>query len=61
MLFGAIAIPKVNLYLPILLGLSDDSLSTGAGTMRKNQVMGQGNYPLAGHYMTAKGVLIFTN
>lgn len=54
---GAIAIPKVNLYLPILLGLSDDSLSTGAGTMREDQVMGKGNYPLAGHYMTAKGVL----
>lgn len=54
---GAIAIPKVNLYLPILLGLSDDSLSTGAGTMREDQVMGQGNYPLVGHYMTAKGVL----
>ena len=25
--------------------------------MRADQVMGKGNYPLAGHYMTAKGVL----
>lgn len=32
-------------------------MSTGAGTMREDQVMGKGNYPLAGHYMTAKGVL----
>ena len=54
---GAIAIPAVKMYLPILKGLSDDSLSTGGGTMRADQVMGKGNYPLAGHYMTAKGVL----
>ncbi|MDO4912305.1 MAG: class A sortase [Lactobacillus sp.] len=54
---GAIAIPKVKLYLPIMLGLSDDSLSTGGGTMRADQKMGEGNYPLAGHYMTAKGIL----
>ncbi|QNQ82142.1 class A sortase [Lactobacillus sp. PV037] len=54
---GAIAIPAVKMYLPILKGLSDDSLSTGGGTMRANQVMGKGNYPLAGHYMTANGVL----
>lgn len=54
---GAVAIPVVHLALPILVGLSDDSLSTGGGTMRANQVMGQGNYPLAGHYMTTKGIL----
>lgn len=54
---GAVAIPAVKMYLPILKGLSDDSLSTGGGTMRADQVMGKGNYPLAGHYMTAKGVL----
>lgn len=54
---GAIAIPGVKLYLPIMLGLSDDALSTGGGTMRSDQVMGQGNYPLAGHYMTSQGIL----
>lgn len=37
--------------------MSDDAMSTGGGTMRADQVMGQGNYPLAGHYMTAKGIL----
>lgn len=54
---GAIAVPSVNMYLPIMKGLSDDAMSTGGGTMRPDQVMGKGNYPLAGHYMTAKGVL----
>ena len=54
---GAIAIPDVNLHLPIMLGLSNDAMSTGGGTMRKDQVMGKGNYPLAGHYMTNNGIL----
>lgn len=54
---GALAIPDVNMYLPVMLGMSNDALSTGGGTMRANQVMGKGNYPLAGHYMTAKGIL----
>lgn len=54
---GALAIPAVKLYLPILKGLSDTALSTGAGTMRADQKMGQGNYPLAGHYMTRYGNL----
>ena len=54
---GALEIPDVNMSLPIMLGMSDDAMSTGGGTMRADQVMGKGNYPLAGHYMTAKGIL----
>lgn len=54
---GALAIPKVNMYLPIMRGLSNDAMSTGGGTMREDQVMGKGNYPLAGHYMTTQGIL----
>lgn len=54
---GAIAIPDVNMHLPICLGMSDDAMATGGGTMRKDQKMGKGNYPLAGHYMTSKGIL----
>lgn len=54
---GALAIPDVNMHLPILLGMSDDAMATGGGTMRRGQKMGQGNYPLAGYYMTAKGIL----
>lgn len=54
---GALAIPDVNMHLPILLGMSDDAMATGGGTMRPGQKMGKGNYPLAGHYMTSKGIL----
>ncbi|MCI1986387.1 MAG: class A sortase [Lactobacillus sp.] len=54
---GKIAIPAVSLKLPILKGLSNSNLSTGAGTMKADQQMGQGNYALAGHYMTNQGIL----
>lgn len=54
---GALAIPEVNMYLPVMLGLSDSAMATGGGTMRANQKMGKGNYAIAGHYMTAQGVL----
>lgn len=54
---GVIAIPAVKMTLPVLKGLSDAALSSGGGTMRADQVMGEGNYPLAGHYMTNKGIL----
>jgi sortase A len=54
---GKMSVPSVDLYLPILKGLSNDALSTGGGTMKANEKMGKGNYALAGHYMTNKGVL----
>ncbi|WP_125588608.1 class A sortase [Companilactobacillus jidongensis] len=54
---GKMAVPSVKLSLPIVKGLSDNSLSTGGGTMKEYEKMGQNNYALAGHYMTAKGAL----
>lgn len=54
---GLIAIPAVNLNLPVMKGVSNYALSTGGGTMRPNEKMGQGNYALAGHYMTNSGIL----
>ena len=54
---GKMAVPSVGLKLPIVVGLSDDALSTGGGTMKENEKMGKSNYALAGHYMTSKGAL----
>ncbi|MGX4763372.1 class A sortase [Holzapfeliella sp. JNUCC 72] len=54
---GLMAIPSVNMNLPVSKGLSDAALSSGGGTMREDQQMGVGNYPIAGHYMTDKGLL----
>lgn len=54
---GRIVIPNVKLNLPILEGVSDQNLWVGAGTMKPNQKMGQGNYALAGHYVEAPNLL----
>lgn len=54
---GVLKIPKINLELGILRGVRNNNLWTGAGTMRPDQVMGEGNYPLAGHHMRAWEVL----
>lgn len=48
---GAISIPSVGINLPILKGVGETNLLTGAGTNKENQVMGQGNYTLASHYI----------
>ncbi|MBF0777524.1 class A sortase [Streptococcus cuniculi] len=46
---GGIAIPDLNINLPIFKGVSNVSLMYGAGTMKEGQEMGQGNYALASH------------
>lgn len=54
---GKLAVPSVGMKLPIAKGLSDEVLSVGGGTMKPHEKMGEGNYALAGHYMTNWGVL----
>lgn len=54
---GLLYVPSLKMKLPIMEGLSDASLMAGAGTMKKDQVMGQGNYSLAGHHMKNKSLL----
>lgn len=48
---GKIAIPAVNMKLPIFYGLAQSNLLRGAGTMKPHEQMGEGNYCLAGHHM----------
>lgn len=57
---GALSIPSVGMYLPIEKGLSNANMSTGGCTMRADQIMGKGNYPLAGHYMLNNGHILFS-
>ncbi|WP_042470738.1 class A sortase [Bacillus ndiopicus] len=54
---GSIGIPKVNMQLPILKGVGKNALAVGAGTMKPEQVMGQGNYALAAHYFEDRDIL----
>ncbi|EAO56082.1 Sortase [Bacillus thuringiensis serovar israelensis ATCC 35646] len=54
---GRISIPSVSVELPVLKASTEKNLLTGAATVKENQVMGKGNYALAGHNMSKKGVL----
>lgn len=49
---GAIAYPDLSIVLPILNGDGDATMLYGAGTMKPNEVMGQGNYALASHHVS---------
>lgn len=50
LIVGQIVIPSLDLNLTIFKGLSENELFAGVGTMKNNQVMGEGNYAIAGHY-----------
>jgi len=54
---GQVRVPAVGLDLPIGIGVSNSVLVRGAGTLKADQRMGQGNYALAGHYMTPRRLL----
>lgn len=54
---GKISIPSVALKLAIFKGVSEEVISIGAGTMKDDQQMGEGNYSLASHYMNDPSAL----
>lgn len=51
LLRGQILIPEVEMNIPIVEGVSNENLYTGASTMKPKQKLGEGNYALAGHLM----------
>lgn len=55
-IIGQIVIPSVDMNLVLLRGTTNANLLAGAGTMKPNQKMGEGNYAIAGHY-AKRGVL----
>lgn len=52
---GAMAVPDINMTLPIAKGITNQTLALAAGTFRDNMQMGKGNYALAGHNMASDG------
>lgn len=48
---GGIAIPELEINLPIFKGLGNAELSLGSGTMKSDQKLGVGNYALASHHV----------
>lgn len=56
-MIGQIQIKRLGIKLPILKGTTSANLLAGATTMRPDQRMGEGNYPLAGHHMRRENLL----
>ena len=56
---GSITIPSVDMELPIIKGVGEEALTVGAGTMKPEQVLGEGNYALASHYIENKDDILF--
>lgn len=48
---AGIAIPQLDMNLPIFKGVSEYSLTYGAGTTKENQKIGEGNYGIASHHV----------
>ncbi|MFD2254420.1 class A sortase [Lactococcus formosensis subsp. bovis] len=46
---GVLSLPDVSIKLPILDGVTYETMMYGAGTIKGDEVMGQGNYSLASH------------
>lgn len=57
---GQVAIPELNMKIPIYKGVSNYVLATGAGTMKENQKMGEGNYALASHNYFGDKTILFS-
>lgn len=57
---GQVAIPDLNMKIPIYKGVSNYVLATGAGTMKENQKMGEGNYALASHNYFGDKTILFS-
>ena len=55
---GIMSIPDIKITNPILKGYGNDGsyLALGACTAKANDIMGQGNYALVGHYMNSNTV-----
>lgn len=58
--YGAIAIPAVDISIPIFKGLNNYNLTYGAGTMKEEQTMGEDNYTLAGHNYPENPAILFS-
>lgn len=57
---GQVVIPELNMKIPIYKGVSNYVLATGAGTLKENQKMGEGNYALASHNYFGDKTILFS-
>ena len=57
LLLGRLFIPSIDLNLTVYNGVTNSILREGVGTMKPNLKMGEGNFPIAGHYANDKRTL----
>lgn len=57
LILGRLFIPTIDLNLTLYNGVTNEILHAGLGTMRPNLKMGEGNFPIAGHYSRNKEAL----
>jgi sortase A len=50
LIIGQLYIPSIEANLTVFNGVTNDILHAGVGTMRPDLTMGEGNFPIAGHY-----------
>lgn len=50
LIVGQLYIPSIDANLTVFNGVTNDILHAGIGTMRPDLEMGEGNFPIAGHY-----------
>lgn len=57
LIIGRLIIPSIDLNLTVFNGVTNSILHAGVGTMRPGLKMGEGNFPIAGHYTRHKNTL----
>lgn len=57
LILGKLLIPSIDLNLTLYNGVTNEILHAGLGTMRPDLQMGEGNFPIAGHYSRNKDAL----
>lgn len=57
LMVGRLYIPSIDANLTVFNGLTNSILHAGVGTMRPDLTMGEGNFPIAGHYSHDEDIL----
>lgn len=57
LIVGQLLVPSIDLNLTVYNGVTNQILHAGVGTMRPDLEMGDGNFPIAGHYSRNKDAL----
>lgn len=57
LIIGRLFIPSIDANLTVFNGITNQILHAGVGTMRPDLTMGEGNFPIAGHYSRNQDVL----